>query len=97
MTHQTNLEKAKELIVKLRLGIMATPGVITVKDEWRYEMIAQALDTLEKETIERCAQTAKDYNHKFRSGESFSVAVICCDMIAKAIRAMNNLKEVKGE
>jgi len=39
---------AEELIKELRLGIMATPGIITVKDKWRVEVLVKALRKTEQ-------------------------------------------------
>lgn len=43
-------EKARELVQKLRLGIMASPDVITATTDWRVTELAQALaDQREKD------------------------------------------------
>ena len=54
---------AKELIEKLRLGIMASPGIITVKDEWRVKVLVDALTTAREQgrqmERERCELIAR--------------------------------------
>ena len=60
-------EEAQKLVVKLRLGIMATPGVISVKDEWRYketsDAILSAYSRGRKDMKEEAAKVARECYH----------------------------------
>ena len=60
----TLAQRAEQLLKELRLGIMATPGIITVRDEWRLKLLttfatevrAAALAEQEQEVIKIAAR-----------------------------------------
>ena len=96
MTHQKNLEIAG--------GLWALPQhAHKVMDAELALSVAQALTTLERETIERCAKVADENaeDEKERCsrdrGHMQSISAGAYEASIEIAQAIRNLKEVKGE